>query len=130
MTEPVDKDGNSRATELCDLNGFTYVALEDGAVLPTQPAEITVEPVTLTAAQKLSIKSASPHVARIADRVQEMIRNDYSLEDELYLSRIGIGLARNTYTLKPGEDVLLNDFNAHVESARDWGRAERAKLGL
>lgn len=120
-------------TELATVEGITYVALPDGAALPAkQPQEIAanVAPVTLTDALRDAIKAASPHCALISARMQEQIRARYSLEDEQYFARIGVGVALGAYTFEPGEQAALLAFGAHVESVRAWGRAEKAKLGL
>ncbi len=131
MAEPRDDSGNSLAIELCTLaDGYTYVSVADAAVLPDQPSEITVEPVTLDSMTRESIKSFSPHVKLIEKRMQDMIRDVYSLEDELYLARISVGVLQGTYTLQDGEDVILNDYQSYVESVREWGGVERSKLGL
>jgi hypothetical protein len=58
------------------------------------------------------------------------IRARYSLSDEQYFARIGVGVALGSYTFEPGEQDALIAFGAHVEAARQWGRDERAKLGL
>lgn len=131
LRPPLDADGESQATELCTLDdGYTYVAVEDGAELPAQPAELTIEQVELTAALRETIKQNSPHTALIQQRMQQQIRARYSLDDELYLARIGVGQNRGTYTTTAEEDALLDDYQAYVEGVRDWGRGERAKLGL
>jgi hypothetical protein len=130
LAEPYDADGASLATELCTLIGYTYVSIADGATLPPQPAEITVETVVLDDVLRTAIKAACPHVRLIDQRMQEKIRAAFSMEDELYLARISIGAMMGTYTLQPGEDMLLNDYQAFIEDVRAWGRAERAKLGL
>jgi len=46
-----------------------------------------------------------------------MIREQYSLEDEIQLLRTA-----------PSAEFEL--WNAHVEACRDWGREQRALLGL
>lgn len=119
--------------ELATIEGVTYCYLPDGATLPTdQPAEIaaSVQAVTLTDALRESIKAASPHVRLIAARTQEKIRAAYPLEEELYLARIAVGALRGTYTLQTSESAQLGAYQTFVESVREWGRAERAKLGL
>lgn len=121
-----------RCTELCTLDGVTYVAVPDGVTLPEQPAQIadTVTPVTLTPELRDRIKSASTHCQFIDARMQDKIRARYSAEDEMYFARIGAGVALGKYTLEPGEEAALTEYGAYVEGVRQWGRAERAKLGL
>lgn len=114
-------------------DGRTVVALFEGFTLPTnQPAAIaaSVEVLTLTDALKEQIKAASPHVALISKRMVDTIRASYSIDDEMYFARIGVGAATGLYTPTPAEMQELTTFGAFVESVRQWGRAERAKFGL
>jgi len=123
-------DDGVHCTELCTLDGTTYLAVPDGVTLPDQPPEITLAPVTLTPELRSRIKANSVHCDLIAERMEQRIRAVYSLSDEQYFSRIGVGVALGSYTFEPGEQAALMAFGAHVEGARQWGRAERAKLGL
>lgn len=116
--------------ELCTLDGVTYVAVPAGVTLPSQPPELTIEPVSITPELRAQIKAASPHCSLIAERIEMRIRARYSLSDEQYFARIGVGVALGSYTFEPGEQDALIAFGAHVEAARQWGRDERAKLGL
>ena len=119
-------------TELCTLDGVTYVAVPDGITLPEQPPQIasTVTSVTLTPELRDRIKAASPHCQFIDARMQDKIRALYSAEDEMYFARIGTGVALGRYAFEPGEEDALAEYGAHVEAVRQWGRTERAKLGL
>jgi len=91
--------------------------LPDGAVLPTQPSEITVTPATLTAELKAAIASASPLVRVINDQVREAIAAKYSITDELRLLRT-----------QPSADFTA--YNTFVEACRADGRTKKAALGL
>ena len=109
--------------------------LFDGYTLPaTQPPEIaaTIEhlPSPLPDDLKAQVKAASPHVALTYARTQELIRSKYSVDDEAYFARIGVGVALGAYAFEPGEQDELLAFGAFVESARAWGRAARAALGV
>ena len=104
-------------TELATVDGVTYVALPDDAILPLQPAEITVEPVELTPELKAAISEASPHVRLIRERVAEKIAARYSVTDEIKLIRTA-----------PSAEFEL--YNAYAEECRDWGREQKAELGL
>jgi len=109
--------------------------LFDGYTLPaTQPVEIAASiehlPTPLPDDIKTQVKAASPHVALTYSRTQDLIRSKYSVDDEAYFARIGVGVALGAYTFEPGEQAELLAFGAFVESARAWGRVERAKLGL
>jgi hypothetical protein len=120
-------------TELATIDGLTYVSVPEGVSLPkNQPEEISgsIKPVTLTDSLIEAIKSTSPHCRLINDRVIEMIRNVYSPNDEQYFSRIGIGAALNIYEFQDGERDMLLQFGAYVEECRNWGRQQRAALGL
>lgn len=120
------------AIELCTLDGTTYVALPDGAKLPDQPKQIaaSVKPVAMTAPLKEAIKAASPHCQLISERMQAKIRAKYPLEDELAYARIGIGAAHKLYAPTQEEFANIAAFGVFVDGVRQWGRDERAKLGL
>ena len=66
-----------RITELCTIDGVTYVSVPDGITLPEQPEQITVEEVALTDELKAAIRVASPHVQLIDERVVMKIREKY-----------------------------------------------------
>lgn len=133
---PAAPKGQQAGQELCTLpDGRTIVALFDGFTLPVdQPVEIaaSIKVLTLTADLKERIKAASPYVKLISDNMQQKIREVVSAEDEMYFARIGIGalMGPAVYTLQPGEQAAMLAYGAFIESVRQWGRAERAKLGL
>ena len=118
------------ALELAELAGWHYVFVPDSLVMPEQHAEIEWQAVTLTDDLKEQIKLASRPCHLIADRMQQMIRGAYSAEDELYFARISGTAALGMYTFAPGEQEELAAYNGHIESVRQWGRDERAKIGL
>lgn len=129
-TGPDGFDPGETITELGELDGWRYVAVPEG-ITSTVPAELTTwEPVTLTDALREQIKVASPHCRLIAERVIDRIRAKYPLDEELYFARIAVGALQGTYTLLPGEAEALAQYQADVEAAREWGRAERVKIGL
>ena len=130
MAMPYEMDSENQCTELCTLEGVTYVSVPDSVTLPDQPAELTITEATITPELRDQIKAASPHVALIAKRMEMRISSKYSLSDEQYFARIGVGAALGAYTFAPGEQDELLAFGAYVEAARQWGRDERAKLGL
>jgi len=117
-------------TELCTIDGITYVAVPDGLDLPEQPPEITVEPADLTAELKAAIRAESPHCAFIDERRQIKIRALYAPDDETYMTRIGLKQALQVGAMSKAEGEALLEYNAHVESCIAWAKAERAKLGL
>lgn len=107
----------SRVTELGTIDGFTYVSVPDGVVLPEQTKEIALVEITLTEEVGTAIKAASPHVALINARVVSRIREKYSVDDEFKMLRVG-----------PSPETEA--YNDHVEACRSWGRAEKTRLGL
>jgi len=71
----------------------------------------------MTATENSLSSSPFTSVDAINQRVRDMIREQYSLEDEIQLLRTA-----------PSAEFEL--WNAHVEACRDWGREQRALLGL
>lgn len=121
------------STELCTIEGVTYVTIPDGDALPEgQPQQIadSIEEVVVTDELREAIKAASPHCKLIAKRVEDRIRARYSLEDELYFARISVGALTGQYTFEPGEAEAVAAFGEFVEECRQWGRDQRAALGL
>ena len=118
------------ALELAELDGWHYVFVPDGVTLPEQHVDIQWQAVILTDALKEQIKAASRPCQLIAEAMQQRIRAVYSVEDEAYFARIGVGAALGVYQFQSGEQEELLAFGAHVEEVRQWGRQERKKLGL
>ena len=81
-------------------------------------------------ATREAIKAASTHCQLINNRMIEKIRAMYSIDDEMYFARIGVGAATGLYTPSQDEMQAMTVFGELVESVRQWGRDERAKLGL
>ena len=117
LVEPDTQDETQRITELCTIDSVTYVSIPDGVVLPDQPECLDITEATLTDELKAAIKVASPHVQLIDQRVSDMIRKQYSVNDEFKMLR-----------LAPSEESAL--YNDYVEECRAWGRLEKGKLGL
>ena len=130
MALPYEMDSENQCTELCTLEGVTYVSVPDSVTLPDQPAELTITEATITPELRDAIKAESPHCRLITERMEMRISSKYSLSDEQYFARIGVGAALGAYTFAPGEQDELLAFGAYVEGVRQWGRDERAKLGL
>lgn len=118
--------------ELCTLDdGYTYVSVSDDSTLTAeQPEQVQLEEITLTDQLKEKIKAASPHCQLIYARMQERIKAAYCDEDEKYLTRIAVGQLAGWYTMQPGEPEQIAAFQVFIEGVRQWGRDERAKLGL
>lgn len=106
------------SSELCTLEGVTYVSIAEGASLPEQPPELDdIVVVELTPELRLAICEASPHVALIRERVREKIAEVYSLQEEIKL-------------LRTAPSPEFEAYNAHVEGCREWGRQQKSALGL
>jgi hypothetical protein len=128
-----EEAGQSIGTELATIDGLTYIVLPAEVSLPIdQPVEIaaSIQGVTLTPELREMIKAASPHCQLINQRVIDRIRERYSVDDEAYFSRIGIGVALGIYEFEAGENAMLIEFGNYVEQCRQWGREQRAALGL
>lgn len=128
---PHDPDA-PQLTELATLDGLTYVSVPDGVELPEQFEQIaaSVAPAELTPELRKAIIDASPQAQLINQRMIERIRAEYSPDDEAYLNRITVGMMAGLYTMQPGEMEEVQAFGAFVEEVRQWGREQRALLGL
>lgn len=100
---------------------LTYVCLPDGATLPIdQPEEIAASicnPAVLAPELVAELKTASPHIRLINQRVAAAIAERYTTADEIKL-------------LRTAPSTEFNNYNTFVEDCRAWGRAEKSKLGL
>ena len=126
-------NGSTVGAELATIDGVTYVYMPDGVDLPLhQPVEIagSIQQVELSAVIRDRIKAESPHCWLINQRVIEMIRSHYSIEDEMYFARIGVGAATGLYQPTEAEMNEMTVFGEFVEAARQWGREQRALIGL
>jgi len=134
MPEP--QQGEQAGQELATLpDGRTVVALFPGYTLPaSQPAAIAasveVLETPLDPVLKEQIKAASPSVRLIGDLMIQKIRASYSIDEEMYFARIGVGASMGLYSPASDEIQAMTVFGEFVESVRQWGRTERAKLGL
>ena len=106
----VRSEGDTQPMELCTIGDVTYLSVPDGYVLSEQPTAINFAPVIMTDVLREAIKSNSRAVQLITDEVQQRIRSKYSLEDEQYLARIGVGVALGAYTFLTGEQEALFAF--------------------
>lgn len=130
---PNDNQSAPLCTELATIDGITYVSVPDNIQLPAdQPKEIanSIKQEEVTDSLRNLIKAHSPHCKLIADRVIEQIRARYSVDEEQYYARIGLGVALNIYEFQPGERDALLQFGNYVEQCRQWGRDQRGKLGF
>lgn len=106
--------------------------MPDGVALPEQLPQVaaTLAPVTLTPELRDRLRATSPHCALISERMVQKIRARYSIDDEMFFARIGVGAATGMYQPTAGELAEMQMFGEFVEGVRQWGRAERVKLGL
>lgn len=125
-------EGDIYCAELGTIDGLTYVSVPDGVTLPEQPTQIaaSVQLATLTPELREQLKALSPHCALISERMVQKIRARYSIDDEMFFARIGVGAATGMHPPTPDELAEMQAFGVFVEGVRQWGRAERHKLGL
>ena len=116
--------------ELATIDGVTYISLPDGEMLPEQHEELIIESVELTDELREAIKRSSSFCRMISEQCIAKIRERYSIDDEAYFSRIGVGAALGAYSFQPGEREQLLEFGEFVESVRRRGREQRASVGL
>lgn len=113
-------DAPEASVELCTIDGVTYVSVPDDADLPiNQPDEIadTVQTVVMTDDLRELIKSQSTHVQLIDERVKAKIAERYSITDELK-------------EISNSSSPSFSTYANYVEACRQWGRAQKALLGL
>ena len=122
--------GDSGAIELAEFDGHAYVHVPGETAIPEQPSEIAWQAVTPDPALLARIKAESRPVQLISQAMIDKIRASYSVDDEMFFARIGMGAATGMYQPTPDEMQEMTVFGEFVESIRQWGRAERAKLGL
>ena len=125
-------EGEIYCAELGTIDGLTYVSVPPGVTLPEQLPQVaaTLQTVTPTPELLAQLKAISPHCVLISERMVQKIRARYSIDDEMFFARIGVGAAAGMYQPTPGELEEMQAFGEFVEAVRQWGRAERAKLGL
>ena len=117
--------------ELCELDGVTYVTVpEDAGPMPEQHQQITLEPVIVDADLRDRLLSESRAGQLISQAIVDNIRAKYPIDEELYFARIGISSLTGLYQPSESEMRELASYSAYVESVREWGRQQRAELGL
>lgn len=121
---------NQTENELGTIDGLTYVSIPDDIVLPEQPAEINLQVVSMTDELKEQLKLINPWCKLVAQQIRAKIREKYDSEDEMYLTRISVSVLAGMYTYLPGEAEAVVEYGQYIESIRQWGRDERAKVGL
>lgn len=110
---------DKKITELCTIDGDTYISIPDDVKLPKQPKEIILKSVTMTDDLKEQIEKESPHIRLIKKRVRDKIKEKYSIEDELKIIRNKIN----------GIDVeKYSEYNSYVEGCIAEGKSEKEIL--
>ena len=131
LHQPESERGERLTTELATLDdGFTYIALPEGVVLPVQPDEIRPEEVVLTDDLREQIKQESPHVRLINARVVEKIRARYTADDE---RKYAADTINNAIYGEPLSLVATAKRDAYMDYRNEcvaWGRQQKAALGL
>ena len=109
------------STELCTLpNGFTYVSIPKGAAIDAEQHQSVLDTLdypALTPELVEQISATSTHVQLINERVRDKIAEQYSVYDELKL-------------LRTAPSPEFEAYNEHTEYCRQWGREQKALLGL
>jgi hypothetical protein len=93
------------------------VYVPDAVDIPEQPTEINWQAVSPDATLLKAIRAASPNVRVINAGVVAKIRALYSVDDEIKL-------------LRTAPSTEFDEWDAYVEECREWGNAEKAKIGL
>ncbi|GAA4647924.1 hypothetical protein GCM10023116_01890 [Kistimonas scapharcae] len=126
-----NENGDRLTTELATLdNGFTYVAVPEGVVLPIQPEEIKPEDVVLTDELREQIKRESPHVRLINARVVEKIRQRYTADDERKYTADTINNAVYGEPLSATQTTKRDAYINYRNECVRWGREQKSLLGL
>ena len=127
---PVGFDDDNRLTELGKVDGWWYCHVPDEAVIASQPAKIKWTAVEVTPELRAQLKAVSPLCRAIHDHMQKMIRDKYPLDEELFYARISGGVAMGIYEFEDGEQAEIQEYAEYVEDVRQWGRDQRARVGL
>lgn len=113
-------DAPEGSTELCTLDGVTYVSIPQGAAIELEQHKEVMQTLDVTTVDdelRAKICAASPHIALIQKRVRDKIAELYSIHDEIKLLRTA-----------PSPEYEM--YNEHAEACRQWGREQKAGLGL
>lgn len=117
-TYTINDDEENRITELCTIDGDTYISVPDDFILANQSQKIKIVPVTMTDDLKKQIEENSPHIQLIKQRVREKIRAKYSIEDELKMIRNKInGVKADEYAA----------YHQYVESCIEEGNVQKGE---
>ena len=103
-------------TELCTIDGVSYASVQDAhAVIDPHSIGFKIEVVDDELRELICTNST--HVQLIQQRVRDKIAELYSVHDEIKLIRTA-----------PSRE--FDAYNEHAELCRQWGREQKAYLGL
>lgn len=108
------------STELCTIDDVTYVSIPEGVAIDyDQPEEVlgTMEVVELDIEMHARVCTESTHVQLINQRVRDKIAELYPWHEEIKLTNEA-----------PSPEHAM--YREHVEHCRQWGRDQKAALGL
>lgn len=117
--------------DVVTLDGQRYVAVPEGVQVevPDEIAE-TWSQVTVTPELRETIKRESRACKVIQEAFTEALRTKYTVDDELYFSRISIGNLLGSYEFQPGELEQIQEYQVFVEAERVKVDEKYAALGL
>lgn len=103
-------------TELCTIYGVSYASVQDASAV-IDPHNIGFKVELVSEELRENLCAQSPHVQLIQQRVRDKISELYSVYDEIKLIRTA-----------PSSE--FDEYNEHAEMCRQWGREQKALLGL
>ena len=103
-------------TELCTIDGVSYANVQDASAV-IDPHNIGFKAEVVDVELRENLCAQSPHVQLIQQRVRDKISELYSVHDEIKLIRTA-----------PSHEFDV--YNEHAELCRQWGREQKALLGL
>ena len=122
-----NQEGEIASTDLCTIDGWRYVSVNDNAV---PDPDVQIEPVTLTAELRAQIKSLSPHCQLIKKRAWERLAKRYSQADQAALDKKMSAAALGVYALSDAEQSVIADYVQAAQEANQWAAQQYAELGL
>ena len=125
-----DEDGQMLGQELCEIDGETYISVDDTEPMPDQSEQITIVDVVLTDELRAQIKAASPHCRLIKQRNLEAIESEYSLEDRLQIAAIAGGVSNSLVPPSVEYTKMMEQYRDHVLAANTISAEQYTKLGL
>ena len=125
-----DEDGQMLGQELCEIDGETYISVDDTEPMPEQLEQITIVDVVLTDELRAKIKAASPHCKLIKSRATAKIHEHYPLEDRLNIAAIAGGMANGIVPDKPYYTPMMEQYRDFILSVNIESAEQYSALGL